>query len=126
MANFSFQCSYAGVPLLLNTAKIVKLDFRKGEPQGRPESILKHQPLDDLEDELNKLIANNIYLQDYGLVSDSKGRDLDAIAGLTPSNPNPTPNGLRIGDYYYPPSASRWSVYRGLATSSMVKTIINN
>lgn len=123
MPNFNYLVSYAGVPLLTDQAKIVKLDFSKSEAQ--PSSIIKNQPSVDLIEELNKLIANNKYLQDFALPTDYPGKTLGAIARPTPPETHPISYNLKIGDFYYPATASRWSVYRGLASSSIVKAILD-
>lgn len=120
MASFNYTLSYAGIPLLQDQAKVVRMGANAGPP--RPEPLDKHQPHVDLIDEVNKLIDEYTYLQDYGLRGDP-GRNLMAVARQTiPYNP-PTFK-VKINDFYYPMGASRWSVFRGLATSTLAKTII--
>lgn len=119
-ANFQYNLSYAGVPLLLDTAKVVRLSFDKGQNEG----IVKNQPVDNLISELNRLIPYS-YLEDFHIPSDYLGRNLEAIA--TPSKLGPWPNPkITINDWYYPTNACRWSVFRGLVWSSALKSIISN
>lgn len=114
----AYELSFAGVPFCLDTAKVVCL----GQGQGEAPVPTKHQPMTDLVDELNKMLPFQ-YLQDFGLPGDYPGRDLSAIAYRSQIGPYPNPS-IQIGDWYYPTTASRWSVFRGLATSLQVKEMV--
>lgn len=123
MADFSYDVTFAGVPFCLDVAKVIRMDLR--HPKVEDEEQLpprKHQPLADLVEELDRLMPF-LYLQDFSLPSSYPGRNLGAIAYRDPIGPNPSPQ-IKIGDFYYPPTACRWSVFRGLATSSQVKAML--
>lgn len=121
----SFQVSFAGVPLLLDTATVIRTpppEIPYGQVD-RQTPVRKQQPEIDLIDEINRLLDMG-YLQDFHVPHLFQNRNLTAIA--RPSNIGPQPNPqTKIGDFYYPNGASRWAVYRGLATSTMVKAILN-
>lgn len=118
-----YQLTYAGVPFTLDVARVVKMGFEKSTPDvDGPSAPQKHQPLSDLVDELNRIIPF-CYMQDFTSSSDFPDRNLSAIASL-PHMSDPVPE-IRIGDWYYPSTASHWSVFRGLATSSQVKEMLN-
>ncbi len=118
-----FQLSFAGIPLLLDQARVVRMNQPSPE-QEAPEQLppRKHQPMADLVDELNRMLPS-CYLQDFQLPGDYPGRDLGAIAYRSHIGPQPNPQ-LRLNDWYYPPTCSRWSVFRGLATSTQVKAML--
>lgn len=120
----AFELSFAGIPFCLDTAKIVRMDHKPGGmvPPEELEAPRKHQPMADLIDELNKLLPCK-YLQDFQVPGDYPGRDLGALAYRSHIGPYPNPS-ISIGDWYYPTTASRWSVFRGLATSTAVAAMI--
>lgn len=120
-----FNLTYAGTPFILDTAQAVRI---KGHstPETQDENTLpprKYQPLPDLIDELNRLLPT-CYLSDFVLPSSYPGRNLGAIAMQGQVGPDPESDTLRVGDWYYPVGATRWSVFRGLATSSMLKAML--
>lgn len=123
MATPLFELSYAGIPFLLNTAKIIRLE--RTTPLSEPETQVpprKHQAEADLIDELNRLIPFQ-YLQDVASPPHFLNKAMANVSRKTPYNPSP-PCEVRIGDWYYPVGASRWGMFRGLATSSQVKEIL--
>ena len=63
-------------------------------------------------------------LEDFGIPSSYPGRNLGAIAQESQIDRGPNAGGLHVGEWYYPPGAGRWSVFRGLMTSSMVKAVL--
>lgn len=122
-SNTSYQLTYAGVPFCLDEARVIRMHQPHGE-QEDSENLppKKHQPFTDLVDELNRLIpfefSNHVsYLPFY------PGRNLGAMARSSEDRSSPPPT-INIGDYYYPNTASRFSIFRGLATSSMVKAML--
>lgn len=123
----TFTVSYAGIPLLCDVGENAGIqmpgpDAPYGQERDPRLGVQLQQRLPDLIDELNRLIPFQ-YLQDFAPVAGYPGRNLSAIAMPAPGYGQPMPN-IRIGDWYYPVTASRWSVYRGLATATMVKSIL--
>ena len=124
-----YDLTFAGVPFVIDVAKVVRLPaYGQGEEDevpGTPKSQLpprKHQPLEDLVDENDRLLPFQ-YLNEFKRPNRNPGRNLGAIAHVDDIGPFPN-NEIRIGDWYYPTTASRWSVFRGLALSSMVKEML--
>lgn len=115
-----YEISFAGVPLLTDQALVYRVqpEYNPVEPSELM-SPTKHQPLTDFIDEINRLMPYQ-YLSDFQFPS-FPSRNILGVA-LTDENRQPTPM-IRINDFYYPNNASRWAVFRGLATSSMVKSI---
>lgn len=123
MTTSSYHLTFAGVPFLLDQAAVVRMHQPRAEndPQAEILPARKHQPLADLVDELNRLLPS-LYLQDFS-PPPSPGRNLAAIAYRSQAGPWPNPQ-VRIGDWFYPTMASRWSIFRGLASSTMVKEML--
>jgi len=119
----SFQLTFAGVPFVADQAKVVRLNLNLGQTSSDPDNLppRTQQPLVDLVDELNRLIPFR-YLSDFNPPSIYPGKNLAGLGVVEHRNPNA--NDLRVGDYYYPFGATRWSVFRGLATSHMVKDML--
>lgn len=121
-----YSLTYAGVPFVSDTAKII----RKG-PLGIPpgqvdeqDPIRKQQPEVNLVDEINRIIPFH-NLDDFRLPTPYAGRNLGAIAiDSHAGQGRSTPYEVKIGEWYYPAGATRWSVFRGLATSSQVKAML--
>src|SRR5262249_41089660 len=70
-------------------------------------------------DELIDTFLRWEYLNDFVLSSHYPGKNLGAIAYQYQIGPQPNPQ-IKLMDWYYPTTAQRWSVFRGLATSTMV------
>ncbi len=119
----SFLLEYAGIPFVPDYARRVRT--HQETPEHSPASQLpaeRFQPNPDLIEEIDRMMPMR-YLQDFQEPGDDyPGRNLGAIALRSPSSNSPGTD-LRIYDWYYPPTASRWSVFRGLMTSSMVKAV---
>ena len=68
----SFELTFAGVPFLLDSSKVVRMpSHRAGEAEFVPSMLeppAKHQPEADLIDELDRLLTYE-YLQDFSLPS---------------------------------------------------------
>jgi len=123
MASFTYKLTYAGIPFVTDVARTIPLasEMRGGtNPKDQPPA--KHQVELDLVDELNRLLPWQ-YLADFAPPSQYPGRNLAAVARAYDVGPYPNAT-VRIGDYYYPTGAARWGVFRGLATSSMVKEMV--
>lgn len=125
MAALSFSLTFAGVPFVSDKAQAFRMpapSLLQGfttPPQGPP---LDQQPDPDLYEEINRILPM-IWLQDFSPPTFYPGRNVSALARL--DQPSLTPNAtIRVGEWFYPTGASRWSVFRGLATSSMVKAML--
>lgn len=118
-----FNLTFAGVPFCGDTSPVVQMGMETPEGQD-PNSVppRKHQVAAGLMEELDRIIPFQ-YLSDFAPIGDYKGRNLGSIAYLQNRNPTPKPS-LPVGAWFYPSGACRWSVFRGLATSSMVKAML--
>ena len=120
-----FLLSYAGIPFVLDEGRVFRLPATGGhetEPVAQiPPS--DQQPLADLIDEIDRLISFD-YLQDFSLPDVHPGRSLSAIARRELAYGYPSPQ-IHIGDWYYPTTVSRWSVFRGLMTSSQIRAVLD-
>lgn len=120
-----YKITFAGVPFINNTARVFRFDIQGrhelevGEEQNQ--SPRKHQPLTDLIEELDRMLPFN-YLNDISYQGVYPGRNLGAISCKSETG-NPGPK-IGIGEWYYPNTACKWSVYRGLANSVMVKQML--
>lgn len=119
----SFELSFGGIPFCSDVARVFRMPSPNVPEQDAEEQIplRKHQPFTDVVDELNRLIPFQ-YLQEFYTPSPFPGRNLAGIASPYQTS-QPSPN-IRIGDWYYPTTASRWGVFRGLAMSSMVEAML--
>lgn len=124
LAKADFWLSFADIPFALDYARTARMsqgghaavtDLNNSPPYDQ-------QPFTDIIDELNRIIPSE-YLQDFAMPSAYPGRNLGAIARRERPQQFPTPQ-VRIGDWYYPTTMSRWSVFRGIATSSAVKAML--
>jgi hypothetical protein len=120
-----YNLTYAGVPLLEDQGRLVRLPHRSpdGFSPAAQEPPRKHQPDSDLLEEVDRLLAWE-FTRDYELPPDYPGRNLGALALPPRSGPQPSPWPAKVNTWYYPTGACRWSVFRGLATSSQVKAIL--
>lgn len=112
--------TFSGVPFLLDTARVTNFSDTQ-EKDASSAFTWKQQPIEDLVEELNRRISFD-YLQDFDLPTDYPGRSLGALAYRQPIGPMPNPT-VKIGDWYYPNTAMRWSVFRGLASTSQVNAM---
>lgn len=121
-----YELSYAGIPLVSDTARIIRLPVRETAPEGtspdRQQIPRKHQTEADLIDELNRVIPFR-FLNDFSAPAEFLGRNLSTFTSLDHIKPLPDPS-IPIGCWYYPTGARRWSVFRGLATSTQVKDML--
>lgn len=103
---FTYNLEYAGIPF--------GLDLLYGQEED--------EAVSNLMEYLEKKISFH-YLQDFSLPAGYPGRNIGAIAYQWQVGPMPSPE-VKIGDWYYPNTASRWSVFRMLAPSSIVKAML--
>ncbi len=121
---FVYDLTYCGIPFISDAATSFQMPGigDTGQPPGNLPAPADQQALPDLIDELNRLIPDR-YLQDV-IGEDPPDFPFDALARRTPVAHRPPPD-VRIGEWFYPTGASRWSVFRGLATSSMAKAMLS-
>ncbi len=122
----TFQMQFAGVPFCTDRAFVVRKHDRAAVGEVKPpieqSALRKQQPLVDLIDEINRLMPWDM-LDDFDLPSDFPGYAVSQLARKQTIGDNPTAK-LRLGEWYYPNGASRWSVFRYLATSTMAKQML--
>lgn len=121
---FSYLLEYAGVPFFPDVARAVFPDpTRAGEP-GRiePDVESRFRPEVDLIDEINRKIPFGD-LHDFAESNHYAGRNIGPLRTESQRQGNPSAT-VKIGQWYYPVGASRWSVFRGLMTSSQVKEVL--
>ncbi len=120
-----YLLTFANVPFVSDTARVFRMQQDSSASEKGEESNYaprKHQPLTELMDEIDRLLPFN-YFNDQCYPSAFPGRNLGNIAYKSEQE---LPVKIRIGDWYYPNSASKWSIFRGLADSYMVKTMLSN
>lgn len=122
----NFLLTYAGVPFVSDQGKsLASIMPASKEVKGWMESAAeKHQSEQDMLEQINRLIELGL-IQDQSYPSNFPGQNLSALAKQWPIHQWPQ-FPLRIGDWFYPRGMSRWSVFRGLATSSMVQAMLSN
>lgn len=122
---FSFNQTFAGVPFFPDECMIVRMGMPMEAvgPPSEQEPPRTHQAKAQILDEIDRLMSFG-YLTDYVLPPNYPGKNLGALAFQWQIGPDPEANQIKIGDWYYPNTASRWSVFRGLATSSQVKAML--
>src|SRR5439155_439885 len=107
-----FQVVFAGVPFNLDLAKAIRVRS----------SSNRHQTEVDLVEELNRLLAFKDF-NEFAETASYPGRNLGALANLY--KPGMAGNmEVGIGNWFYPNGAARWSVFRGLVTSSQVAAML--
>lgn len=121
MTALSFSLTFASVPFLNDDARSYQFSRGVGEVEGRS-PVRKQQPEGWLWDEVERVLPTE-YLQDFTYQQEYPGRNTGSLARHTRFYTDPSDK-IRLGDYYYPVGATRWSYYRGLATSSMAKAML--
>lgn len=116
MSALSYELSFAGVPFLLDKS-------RKVRDESVPHFVQEQRTEQDLFDEVENLLPR-CQLHDFGPAHEFPGRSLSDLGVANGTVLRPSPDSAGIGDWYYPYGASRWSVFRGVASSSMVKAML--
>ena len=122
MANY--ELSFAGIGFCIDTAKVFRINMERTQDFQKTNSLLptgKYQPEDMLVDELNRILPFD-YMQDFSY-DNVASSNIDSVARRRDFRKFPNPD-IKIGHWYYPVCASRWSVFRGLATSNQVKQML--
>lgn len=127
MARFSNQLTFARVPFCLDAAKVFRMTAARPDYEAQEDTALvfppdKHQPQADLIDEIDRLLPFK-YSEEMGRLGAYAGRNLGALARSLEEKVAPD-NTIRIGEFYYPTGASRYGIFRGLATSTQVKQML--
>lgn len=119
----AYNLQFAGVPFVSDEARVIRISMpgyvknQEDELQIHPR---KHQPETRFIDEINRLISLGD-LKDFAIPNVYP--NLGGLANPNPRSENPNPT-IKIGQWYYPTQASRWSVFRGLATSSQAAAML--
>ena len=97
------------------------MDFQHQEGSNpEQQAPRKHQPLADIIEEIDRLVPFD-YMKDFGPPPSYPGYSLGEIATRSQIC---LPSSIRIGEWFYPRTASLWSVFRGLATSTQIKAML--
>lgn len=121
----AFELSYAGVGFSLDAATVVRADQTprtKGTNSYAVDGgadVRNHQPLADFIDELDRIMPFR-YIHDFDYPSPSPRIDSLALKDIDDAQDVKA----RIGEFYYPSTAAKWSVFRGLATSTQLKRMM--
>lgn len=119
MADFNYNLQYAGVPFLSDKAEEFLF-----EEDPELEKILAHlRSNTGLYEEIDRLLPFEI-LNEF--VPDGVPEpNLRGLASYVPTAKDHNTE-FRLGQWYYPYGASRWSVFRGLASSTMASQMLAN
>lgn len=110
-----FELSFAGVPFWSDDPA------RIGAAAADSPAEYARDP--DLLAEVDRLLPFH-YLQEQRTSSAYPGRNLGAVAHpWQPGHDRPPPD-VRVGDFFYPTGCRRWGVFRGLATTSTAKAML--
>lgn len=113
---FYYELSYAGIPFVLDEGVSVGVSYPESvHTFEKDRTIRQFQAKADLLDELNRLVPFR-YGKEFFYPTSFQGKNLTAL-GIGGSDWTPD---INIGEFFYPNTASRWGVFRGLATSAQV------
>jgi hypothetical protein len=121
----AFNLSFAGVPLCLDGAFSFCIPNSKDANPVIPDrlkGLLKHEPEVDLMDEIER-VAPLLYAEEFSYEDNYTGRNLGGIAH--PWNLTPMKSLIRLGDFYYPTTAGKWGVFRGIVGTKQRDAILN-
>ena len=119
MAALDYLLTYAGTPFINDWGRHIPLGPLPGDNVDFF-AAKRQQPERNLLKELDRVLPFR-WLQDFSPPSNYPSNKLNALAVQWSVGPNPNPQTVKIGDWFYPTGAGRWSVCRLLATSKMVK-----
>lgn len=111
MATLDFNLSFARQRFFNDDPRVLR-----ASPEGAEDVVRRHQPADRFMDELDRRMPFD-YLNEFGYDLEYPGRNTGALARPSQARVSPAAH-IRVGDYYYPATAGRWSVFRGLMRSS--------
>jgi hypothetical protein len=120
----NYLLSYAGIPLLSDRGQAIRLPTSV-RPRGQTDSQSpgnRQQVEPELIDEINRLLELGL-IKDNAYPNNYPGKTLSNLAKRWPIYQWPE-FGVRINEWFYPHGANQWSVFRGLATSSMVQAML--
>ena len=122
MALDDFELSYASIPFVLDNAQAVRMTVQGGtdsRTSPKHEPPRKYQPEADLIDELNRRIPFD-KLNEFAPPKQFLKGSMSMLAyPYALSYPD-----IKIGEFFYPNNAARWSCGRFLATSQQVKKML--
>lgn len=121
--NFNYFLTFADTPFVEEIAKSVAMPFQRGHLREEdPQSpIQDQQSCLDLQLEIDRIMPFD-FLQDFEFPVGTMGRRGNALACWSQAIQDP----VHINTWYYPNSASRWSIFRALATETMYQEMLNN
>lgn len=124
MAELDYLLTFADIPFCSDKGDDgLFLDLIDPDLKEDTDLFVRGQhPLPELMDEVNRILSFQ-YLHDFTPPATYPGRKLGALAKQWQEICQPSP-AVRVGDWFYPNGACRWSVFRGLATSSMVAAML--
>ena len=114
MAELDFGLTYAGVPFLADDARPSRLELEGAVT--RP--LRKQQPEKTLLEDLDRTFPFE-WAKEFGTAQPVLRNTVDLNGPSHAANPP-----VRIGEWFYPRGAQRWSYFRGLVTSSAVKAMV--
>lgn len=117
-----YSLTYAGVPFVNDVAHVFRFHDPEGGPTPGDKGLEWFGPECDLIDELNRMLPFR-QLNEFVPPSEYPGRSLGAVATDARVSERPSPE-VKIGEWFYPAGIRRWSVFRGLATSGLVKAMV--
>ena len=121
MAVFNYSLSFAGVPLLSDRGQAVRTQALDSKRESTHQA-LRQQVEPEIVDEINRLLELGL-IKDNAFPNNYPGKTLSNLAKQWPIY-QWTDFSVRINEFFYPHGANQWSVFRGLATSSMVQTML--
>lgn len=117
---FEFLLQFAGIPFLSDEARVFRISTDGKESEDIEQSPpRKYQPKSIFLEELDRILAFN-WINDLQTPPQFGGFNVDMLAASSRTSQDPRIDEVRIGDFYYPPTASRYAIFRGLASSSIV------
>ncbi len=118
-----FELSLAGVPFLSVEGGAVRFPA-PGPLQGKDKQPLSKLPaMPSVLEEVERLMPFR-QMNEMVMPTGALGGELGPIGVKKSLGADDTSN-IKIGEWFYPTTASRWSVFRGLMTSSMVKAVLS-
>lgn len=115
-----YNLTFAGVPFCLDNTEMFRHEHTEAN-KSISSPLLKYQSETKIIEELDRLCPF-MYGRDFNFPSSYPGRNLGLIAKRQDAIKDMP---VRIGEWYYPATANRWSVFRGLASSSQVQAMIS-
>ncbi len=119
----SFELSYAGIPFLLDFAKIPRM--KPEEESYHDENLAtyfprKYQPDGELTEQLDRMIRTEL----SQIISEENPTTANLQDLPWSEAHQPRPDLIGFNKFYYPTNATRYGVFVGLMTSAMVRDVV--